>query len=200
MTIEIPDSATAQAAAGLAREAAPAFLLNHSYRTFLFGVASVTGDVDREAAFVAAMIHDLGLTDTYRGEKDFGEAGAALAARFLRHRGWDWDRVRLVEKAILRHTRLIPEGNATHRVVQVGARIDVAGSGARKLDERLLAGVLRAYPRLDFPQRMRDVFLDEARRHPRGSFAKLERTVKLSARFAKNPIDQVPLAPESLPS
>ena len=36
MTIEIPDSATAQAAAGLAREAAPAFLLNHSYRTFLF--------------------------------------------------------------------------------------------------------------------------------------------------------------------
>jgi hypothetical protein len=156
MAIEIPDSATAQAAAGLAFQAAPTFLLNHSYRTFLFGAASVTGDVDHEAAFVVAMVYDLGLTDMHRGDKDFGEVGAALAARFLEHRGWDRDRVRLVGKAILRHSRLIHEVNPTIRVVQVGAHIDVAGRGVRKLDERMLAGVLRAYPRLDFPQRMRN--------------------------------------------
>ncbi|MER7416467.1 HD domain-containing protein [Micromonospora peucetia] len=190
MLATIPDSATARAAADLAREAAPPFLLNHSYRTYLFGAALVTKDVDQEAAFVAAMIHDLGLTERHRGSVDFGQVGTALAARFLERRGWERDRIRLAEKAILRHTRLLPEGNPTTRLVQLGARVDVAGRGAKKIDSDVLTGILRAYPRLDFPHQMRTAFLDEARRQPNGSFARLERIVKLSTRFTANPIDR----------
>ncbi len=89
----IPQSPTAQAAAHLAAEAAPAFLLNHSYRTYLFGRCIVaTPEVDEEAAFVAAMIHDLGLTDTYDGESEFARIGADLACRFLEARGWDTEK------------------------------------------------------------------------------------------------------------
>jgi hypothetical protein len=32
-------------------------------------------DIDEEAAFVAAMVHDLGLTDSYHGESDFARTG-----------------------------------------------------------------------------------------------------------------------------
>lgn len=191
MAPTIPDTPTAQAAAGFAHEAAPPFLLNHSYRTYLFGVALVTKDVDHEAAFIAAMIHDLGLTGAHRGDTDFAEVGAALAATFLQQRGWDRDRIRLVEKAILRHTELIPDGNPTARVVQLGAQIDVAGRGMEELDEAALIGILRTYPRLDFAARMRHSFLEEAKRQPKGSFAKLERTVQLSERFTANPIDHL---------
>lgn len=189
MPATIPDSPTAQAAADLARAAAPQFLLNHSYRTYLFGALRVTGDVDHEAAFVAAMIHDLGLTDEHQGTDDFGVVSADLAGRFLSKRGWELDRIRLVEQAIIRHTNLQPEDDPTHLVVQAGAALDVVGLGLDSIGGELGA-VLHAYPRLDFVPRMRAAFLDEIQRQPDGSFARLEREVSISELFAANPIDR----------
>ncbi|MEV1250110.1 HD domain-containing protein [Nonomuraea sp. NPDC049750] len=186
----IPQTPTTQAAADLAAEAAPAYLLNHSYRTYLFGRCIVSEpEVDEEAAFVAAMIHDLGLTDTYAGESEFGRVGADLACRFLEGRGWDLERIHLVEEAILRHTNLVAEQVPVFRLVQAGAAVDVAGLGWKGLASDDLAGILAAYPRLDFASSMRNSFLDEVHRHPEGAFAHLEQTVALSDRFGGNPID-----------
>jgi hypothetical protein len=160
MVPSIPSSLTAQAAADLAAEAAPAYLLNHSYRTYLFGRCIVTKpEVDEEVAFVAAMIHDLGLTDAYQGENDFARSGADLACRFLDSRGWDLDRIHLVEEAILRHTNLVAEEVPVYRLIQAGAAVDVAGLGYEELVPDDLAGILKAYPRLDFVSSMRTRFL-----------------------------------------
>ncbi|WP_327588145.1 HD domain-containing protein [Nonomuraea sp. NBC_00507] len=190
MIPSIPSSLTAQAAADLAAEAAPAYLLNHSYRTYLFGRCIVAEpEVDEEVAFVAAMIHDLGLTDAYQGESDFARSGADLACRFLDSRGWDLDRIHLVEEAILRHTNLVAEEVPVYRLIQAGAAVDVAGLDYEELVPDDLAGILKAYPRLDFVSSMRSRFLEEARRHPEGAFAHLERVVTLSDRFGTNPID-----------
>jgi hypothetical protein len=187
----IPSSPTARAAADLAAEAAPAYLLNHSYRTYLFGRCLVAEpEVDDEAAFVAAMIHDLGLTETYQGEGEFAHAGADLACRLLDARGWDLDRIRLVEEAILRHTNLVAEEVPVYRLVQAGAAVDVAGLGHEELAPDDLARIVHAYPRLDFVTGMRSRFLKEVRRHPEGAFARLERVVGLSDRFGANPIDR----------
>jgi hypothetical protein len=186
----IPHSPTAQAAAALAAEAAPAYLLNHSYRTYLFGRCIVAEhEVDEEAALVAAMIHDLGLTDTYSGESEFGHLGADLACHFLEARGWDLDRIHLVEEAILRHTNLVAEEMPVLRLVQAGAALDVAGLGREGLKPDDLAGILHVYPRLDFAASMRSRFLEEVNRHPEGAFAHLEQAVTLSDRFGANPID-----------
>ncbi|MEV0596184.1 hypothetical protein [Nonomuraea cavernae] len=76
-----------------------------------------------------------------------------------------------------------------HRLVQAGAAVDVAGLGHERLEPETLAGILKTYPRLDFVSSMRSRFLDEARRHPEGAFAHLERVVPLSDRFGVNPID-----------
>lgn len=190
MIPSIPSSLTAQAAADLAAEAAPAYLLNHSYRTYLFGRCIVAEpEVDEEVAFVAAMIHDLGLTDAYQGESDFARSGADLACRFLDSRGWDLDRIHLVEEAILRHTNLVAEEVPVYRLIQAGAAVDVAGLDYEELVPDDLAGILKAYPRLDFVSSMRSRFLEEARRHPEGAFAHLERVVTLSDRFGTNLID-----------
>ncbi|MEV4000625.1 HD domain-containing protein [Actinomadura sp. NPDC049753] len=186
----IPRTPTTRAAADLAAEAAPPYLLNHSYRTYLFGRCLVVDpEVDHEAAFVAAMIHDLGLTDTYAGEREFARVGADLACHFLEGRGWDLERIHVVEEAILRHTNLMAEQVPVFRLVQAGAAVDVAGLGWEGLASDDLADILTAYPRLDFATGMRSSFLDEAHRHPEGAFAHLERVVALSDRFGSNPID-----------
>lgn len=189
MSLAIPDSPTARAAADLARAAAPPFLLNHSYRTYLFGALRVTDDLDHEAAFVAAMIHDLGLTDEYLGSDDFAIVSADLAGRFLSERGWERDRIRLAEQAILRHANLSPEEDPTYRLVQAGAALDVVGLGLDSIDGGEIAAVLNAYPRLDFVPRIRTTFFDELHRQPDGTFATLERYVGMSERFAANPLD-----------
>ncbi|GAA0210156.1 HD domain-containing protein [Saccharothrix mutabilis subsp. mutabilis] len=188
--VEIPQTPTARAAADLAAEAAPAYLLNHSYRAYLFGRRLVPEpDVDEEAAFVAAMIHDLGLTDAHGGAAEFADVGAELACRFLERRGWDRERVHLVEQAIVRHTNLEPEQDPVHRVVQAGAALDVAGLNLEALGRDDVLDVLAAYPRHDFTTAMRALFLAETRRHPDGSFARLEQAVTLSQRFGANPLD-----------
>jgi hypothetical protein len=189
----IPETAAAAAAADLAAAAAPPFLINHSYRAFLFGRCLVpSGDVDDEAAFVASMLHDLGLTDEHRTEREFTSSGAELACSFLEQQGWPLERIRLVEGAILRHTNLVAEEVPVHRVVQAGAALDVAGLGSDEIDPESLAWIISAYPRLDFVTQMRAAFLEEARRQPDGAFADLERAVALSTRFARNPIDRAP--------
>src|SRR6266516_6571708 len=104
-------------------------------------------------------------------------------------RGWDTDRIHLVEEAILRHTNLVAEGVPVYRLVQAGAAVDVAGLGREELDPDDLAGILKTFPRLDFVSSMRGRFLDEIRRHPQGAFAYLEQVVTLSGRFGTNPID-----------
>jgi hypothetical protein len=189
----IPETADAAAAADLTAAAAPPYLLNHTYRTFLFGRCLVpASDVDDEAAFVASMLHDLGLTDEHKTENEFVRSGADLTCSFLERRGWPLDRIRLVEGAILRHTNLVAEEVPVNRVVQAGAAVDVAGLGSDEMNPEYVSTIVAAYPRLDFVEQMRSIFLDEAHRHPNGAFAELERTVALSTRFAVNPIDHAP--------
>ena len=190
MDLTRPTTPVADAAAALADEACPAFLLAHSHRTFHYGMLVVDHrEVDAEAAFVASMLHDLGLTDAHRDDRGFDEIGADLACRFLEDRGWEPDRIRLVEQAILLHTRLEPTEAPEHRVVQAGAALDVAGIPPEVLASDGARQVLEEFPRLDFSTAMRDVFLEEVGRQPGGSFAELERSVNLSAVIANHPLD-----------
>ena len=187
----IPETAAAAAAADLASAAAPPYLLNHSYRTFLFGRCLVpAGDVDDEAAFVASMLHDLGLTDEHQTEKEFAHSGAELAVHF-----WNGAAGRSNESGSSRKrscgTRIFSPKRSRSIVSYKQARpLSSAGLGSEEMDPESISAIVSAYPRLDFVEQMRSVFLDEARRHPDGVFADLERTVALSTRFGANPIDR----------
>lgn len=190
MSLARPESPVADAAAALVEEACAPFLRNHNHRTFHFGLLFVDrGELDEEAAFVASMLHDLGLTEAHRSDAAFDEMGAELACRFLEARGWDLDRIRLVEQAILRHTRLDPNEAPEHRVVQVGAVLDVVGIPPEMLGSDAALQALETYPRLDFRTGMGALVRDEIARQPDGSFAGLERAVELTTLIANHPLD-----------
>ncbi len=190
MTTSIPQSAEAVAAAELLAEAAKPYLVGHSYRTFLFGADLVNeSELDLEAAFIASLLHDIGLTDAFRGEKSFELVGADVAAKFLEERDWTVERISLVEAAITRHTELDPLDSLECRIVQAGATLDVAGVPRTATETQAVREIVSRYPRDGFAQGITADYLAEIAAQPNGVFAELEAAVELSKIIGQNPLD-----------
>src|ERR1700684_2163757 len=88
--VTVPDSKLARKATELVRGTESPLLFNHSTRVYYF--ASLAGKrrglkFDPELLYVAAMFHDMGLTERYSSEPDRFEVYGANAARgYLRQR------------------------------------------------------------------------------------------------------------------
>lgn len=105
--IRIPDSALATDARELAREHSPDFLLAHLGRTFVFGSLATRAaalETDEELAYVAAILHDLGLTSRYGGERRFEIDGAEVARSWALANGMSADEADHVWHAVALHT------------------------------------------------------------------------------------------------
>ena len=84
--IKVPDTTLVRDAMELARGLLEPFLFNHVMRSWLFGVVLSEGAEhapDAELLAIAAVLHDLGLTDRYTGANRF-EVDGANAARSSR--------------------------------------------------------------------------------------------------------------------
>ncbi|HZZ45448.1 MAG TPA: hypothetical protein VFE65_01030 [Pseudonocardia sp.] len=69
--VRLPDSRLTRDAQELARQSPSPYLLHHSYRVYLFGLALARLDaveVDEELAFVASTLHDLNLEHPTAGQ------------------------------------------------------------------------------------------------------------------------------------
>ncbi len=105
--IAIPDTPLAQEATSLARSSEPPEIFNHSLRTFYFAeliakAKNVSHDV--EAVYVAAILHDTGLTAAHMSQTDrFEVDGANLSRRLLARYGVSDARADLVWDAISLH-------------------------------------------------------------------------------------------------
>jgi hypothetical protein len=131
--IKVPDTTTVREAVDLSRSLLEPFLFNHVMRSRLFGVLlSETADVapDAELLAVAAILHDLGLTDRYTAENRFEVDGASAARAFLKDRGISAQQMQVVWDAIALHTTPTlalhkePEVVMTHS----GIAVDVLGA------------------------------------------------------------------------
>jgi hypothetical protein len=169
--IRLPDSALARDAHELARELSPDFLLAHVDRTYVFGALAAAGAglaVDEELAYIAAVLHDLGLTERHGGERRFEVDGAEAARAWALSNGMSADDTQRVWDAIALHTS---SGIAEHRspecaLVHWGAGIDVVGLGADQLPPTVIAEVHRAFPRDGFADGLADLLEAAARRSP----------------------------------
>jgi hypothetical protein len=165
-----PDSALATRAAALVRALSPPFLVHHCERTFAFGAAighALGRRVDRELLYVAAALHDLGLTDAHQGERPFELRGADAARAFCLDGGCPAARADLVHEAIALHTsvqaaRREPEIALLH----FGAGADVVGYRAEELAPETIAAVVARWPRLGFKRCIAELLAREARRTP----------------------------------
>src|SRR5271167_3242476 len=130
--IKVPDTALVRDAIDLSRSLLEPFLFNHVMRSWLFGIVLAESAViapDAELLAVAAILHDLGLTERYNGEDRFEVDGANAARAFLKDRGISTQQTQVVWDAIALHTT---RSIALHKESEVamthsGIAVDVIG-------------------------------------------------------------------------
>jgi hypothetical protein len=149
-----PTSAAIAAAEALLTEVAPGWLQAHSRRTWAW--AAALGEVagarcDRELLYLAALLHDLGLTPAAAPAPGacFAVSGAEAAERFARAQGLLPQRAERLGEAIALHLeiRVAAAAGAEAHLLHAGAACDVIGQRRRELPAALVAEVLRAHPR-----------------------------------------------------
>lgn len=199
-----PDSALVRDAIELVTESHEPWLVGHCLRTWAFGriVAQVDGlAIDDETLFLAAILHDVALTDTYRvspGEMPlaclcFAAHGAHLAEQTLVRLGADAAVATTVGEAIGWHLNAeVPDDAGPDAVaLNAGAALDVIGLRAADVGRRAVAGVIRDQPRDGFVDGFRGALRFEARDRPDSRAALLWR-LGFGQAIGLNPLNRVP--------
>ena len=167
-----PESALTRTAEDVATRHLPATLLNHSYRTYMFGMALgelEQLDVDSELLFAASMLHDTGLTLT-TGLDDFTLASARLASEVADRVGLSTSATGTLQTAITMHhsPRVTRADGTVPYLLSAGAGVDVAGLRSWELPSRTLAAAVHEHPRYAFKKYFATAWKDEAARVPQG--------------------------------
>lgn len=157
----------------------PTALRGHSYRTWIYGTALALfdrQDLDEELFFVAAVLHDVGLTAPVPGECFTLRSGRAAAACLEGHREQrDIDSVR---DAISIHVQpgIRPEVDGDLGcTLQDGALVDLTGYRLWDLPTGLAESATRRYPWADTGANISRHIATEAQAVPLGRFAFLRR-------------------------
>jgi HD superfamily phosphodiesterase len=112
-----PDSELARKAAALVERVHSKALLHHVHRTWWF--AEFLGQrrglqYDRETVYLAALLHDLGLTPEFAADQRFEVDGADAASRFLRANGYPQAKAEQVWDAIALHSSALADVGRRH--------------------------------------------------------------------------------------
>lgn len=158
--ITVIDTPLVTRALDLARTHSERFLFNHAVRSWLFAVrlGQLQGIAhDAEVVAVASLLHDLGLTSSFTGQKRFEIEGADAARAFGREQGLDDHRVQLIwDSVALNSTPSI----GLHKEAEVA--LCTAGIGVEfgfqydRIPPNEMRTILEAFPRLDMKRRFTD--------------------------------------------
>ncbi|MFP5282570.1 MAG: HD domain-containing protein [Actinomycetes bacterium] len=188
-----PTSALTRAAEQRARRILPVPVLNHSYRTYVFGRAlgELEGaEVDTELLYAGALLHDTGLVNP-TGEADFTLTSSRLARVVAEEVGLSTAATDTLLTAITMHYTpgVTAEAGAVAYLLAAGAAVDVVGWRCWELPPATLAAALREHPRDGFKNVFTEAFRREAARVPEGRARLLLRYGAFAAaiRFAPFP-------------
>jgi len=194
-----PVTPAAEAALSVATRFCSPALLNHCVRSYLWGAMYGTAHgiaFDDELYYVAALLHDIGLTETFDSHRlPFEEAGGRLAWVFGVAAGWPAKRAARVSEIIVLHMRddVAPAGDPESHLLQVATTWEAAGRRPEEFPPDARAEILARYPRLGFGAEFLACFEDQARRKP-GSVAAASVDKGLAGRIAANPLEGHPPA------
>ncbi|WP_235716791.1 HD domain-containing protein [Mycolicibacterium goodii] len=190
-----PQTPTAMAAFTVAARFYSPAMLNHCLRSYLWGstYAAKHGIAfDAELLYVAALLHDIGLTDPFDSHRiAFEEAGGELAWVFGVAAGWPTERAARAAEVIVLHMRddVAPADDAESHLLQVATSWDVAGRHAEEFSMPTRTEILTRYPRLGFGDEFLACFADQAVRKPESAAATSMRT-NGAGRIKGNPLDR----------
>jgi HD domain len=192
--LALPESAIVSLALDLCADVSPRFLSNHAVRTYGWGclLAEVDGvEFDRELLCVASLLHDLGLTETFKGPRCFELESAAAAVAFVRERGWDLARSADLGEAIRLHmqSRVVRDDGPEAYLLSEATACDVTGSRYEDLAPELRVRVLSVADREGFRQGFTQLFRQEAGQKP-GCMADLYLRQGLAERIASAPFPE----------
>jgi hypothetical protein len=182
---QMPTTSIAGAATELCRKISEPWLFAHCKRTFAFGL--MLGheiSFDGEKLYLAAMLHDAGLTEAYEHGADpgfvrdyagssascFAVRGSAVARSLADEYAWGEapDRDALAE-AIALHVNVRVKGSqgVEARLVNIASALDVTGLRTRRLGSEAIGTVEDEWPRDEnFPDDMWTAWACEAAAHP----------------------------------
>lgn len=174
-----PPTATAGHALEVAREWCSPALVNHCLRSWVWAKTlgnSLGLTVDDELLFVAAMLHDLGVTEPFDAHvMPFESSGGAAAWTFAAGAGWSTPRRERVMQVIERHmwVSVDVDEDAEGFLLEAATSLDVAHADAEKWDAALRREVTAALPRLDFGPGFAAAIGAQASRKPSSTAARL---------------------------
>ena len=140
-----PVTPAARAALSVATRFCSPALLNHCIRSYLWGVMYGTAHgiaFDDELYYVAALLHDIGLTETFDSHRlPFEEAGGQLAWVFGVAAGWPAERAARVSEIIVLHMRdeVAPADDPESHILQVATRWEIVGQRPEEFPPDALA-------------------------------------------------------------
>jgi hypothetical protein len=195
-----PESKLCVTALDLCTEASSPALVGHCIRCWYWADLFAQLDAiefDPEVVYVAAVVHDLALTDSHRPgtlERDgcFATAGGELARRTLFDRGAEQSFANRVGDAVALHMNVrVPRelGGAAY-LLHAAAHLDVAGTRAGDFTADALRQVLVAHPREHFAVEFGNLMRREARERPRSRAALLWR-MGMPIALKANPLDRL---------
>ena len=189
-----PQTPAAAAARSVATRFYSPALLNHTIRSYLWGATYGTAHgiaFDDELLYVAALLHDLGLTEAFDSQRvPFEEAGGQLAWVFGVAAGWPAQRAARVEEIITLHMRadVSAAADPEAHLLQVASSWEVVGRHPEEFPPDARVELLDRYPRLGFGAEFLACFEDQARRKP-ASAAAASVGRDVAGRIAANPLE-----------
>ena len=190
----VPDSDLCTQATHLVRSLSPDFLVEHCLRTYVFGCALARRDglsFDRELLYLAAVMHDLGLTQACQGPRAFEVEGADRAYQFLLEHQVPNERAEAVHQAIVLHARvgLTVRHTREGALLQAGAGLDVVGLRAEDLSQQGRQRVVQSWPRRDFKSQFSQLLRNQWQCKPHCNIA-AHVDLGFLGRIAKAPFDE----------
>jgi HD superfamily phosphodiesterase len=196
MGLELETSTTAgKAAWEVARRYYPESLFNHCVRSYLFArdYASRNDlDPDREVLFVAAMLHDLALTEVFDSAiTPFEETGGHLAWVFAAASGWPAERRNRVADVVEHHMwDAVPvELDLEGFLLELATSLDISGRNVEQWPAEVTAQVVAVHPRLDLADTFADCFEAQARSKPHSRAAQAANGLR--TRLRSNPLNDL---------
>jgi hypothetical protein len=170
--VELPASDLVERAASLVARLGPDALTGHALRTFAWGALLGMRDGlswDSETFALAALLHDLALARRTSDVSCFAADGAVQASALLEEWGAPEELRWRVCDAICMHGRVAvpPNLGVEAHLVHGGAGVDAIGRGLSGIDPELRNRILARHPRGQLKAFLVDVFLREAREHPK---------------------------------
>ncbi|WP_066040679.1 HD domain-containing protein [Herbiconiux solani] len=147
--------------------------------------------VDDELLFVAALLHDIGLTPEFDNVTlPFEHAGGHVARVFAAGAGWPAERGDRAGEIIVHHMGEVPDPAVDPEgyLLSVATGLDISGRDAEWWPEELRREVVARYPRGDLAAEFIGCLREQAERKP-DSTAAAAVTSGIAGRMASNPLE-----------